>query len=92
LIDFAQKCDVFLGRLKIFTYHNGLPLVENKYKIHTFSRGCSMKNKQDAWNKFAETGRINDYLEFCSLCSKEENRHAPKYRRSGNKGNGNRRK
>mgnify|MGYP007011026190 CR=1 FL=1 len=51
-----------------------------------------MKNKQDAWTKFAETGRINDYLEFCSLCSKEENRHAPEYRRSGNKGNGNRRK
>lgn len=50
-----------------------------------------MENRQEAWNIFTETGRIYDYLEFCSLCSKEESHHAPEYRRSGDKGNDNRR-
>ncbi len=50
-----------------------------------------MKNIQIAWNKFAATGKIDDYLEFSTICAKEENHHAPEHRRSGDKGDGDRR-
>ena len=30
-------------------------------------------DKESAWKKFQNTGRIADYLRYCKECNKEEN-------------------
>lgn len=50
-------------------------------------------NTFDAWARFAQSGKISDYLSYKNLSciSRENEKNANEYRRTGNKGTQNKR-